>query len=214
MPYQGVIFDMDGVLADSEPAHFRAINAALAPYGRELSHEQHSAQMGFGLDESLRATLRDTGLDLPIAVLGEAYSAAVLDEVARDASPLPGDIELVLRLRELGIAVAVASSSMPSWIEATLAGIGLSGQFDAVVSGATVEHPKPAPDIYLRAAELLGLEASECIAIEDSPTGLRSAKASGAFTIQSRSSSTPFPPQPEADLVLESLLDFDTAMLG
>lgn len=205
---------MDGVLADSEPAHFRAINAALAPYGRELSHEQHSAQMGFGLDESLRATLRDTGLDLPIAVLGEAYSAAVLDEVARDASPLPGAIELVLRLRELGIAVAVASSSMPSWIEATLAGIGLSGQFDAVVSGATVEHPKPAPDIYLRAAELLGLEASECIAIEDSPTGLRSAKASGAFTIQSRSSSTPFPPQPEADLVLESLLDFDTAMLG
>lgn len=214
MPYQGVIFDMDGVLADSEPAHFRAINAALAPYSRELSHEQHSAQMGFGLEESLRATLRDTGLDLPIAVLAEAYSAAVLDEVARDASPLPGAIELVLRLRELGIAVAVASSSMPSWIEATLAGIGLSGQFDAVVSGATVDHPKPAPDIYLRAAELLGLEASECIAIEDSPTGLRSAKASGAFTIQSRSSSTPFPPQPEADLVLESLLDFDTALLG
>lgn len=212
--YAAVIFDLDGVLADSEPAHLRAINNVLSRYGCQLSHEAARAQMGLGLEDCLRMTLEATGVALTPERLAREYNAELLDVLSRGSEPLPGAIELVARLRELGVPVAVASSSMPAWIEATLAGLGLAGQFDAVVSGETVARPKPAPDIYLHAAELIGVPAHECIAIEDTPAGLTSAKAAGMYAVQVRSSSTAFPPQPHADLVLDSLEDFDPGLLA
>jgi HAD superfamily hydrolase (TIGR01509 family) len=212
--YRAVIFDLDGVLADSEPAHFEAINNVLHRYGKQMTPEQQKSQMGLGHAASLAATIRDTGVPLSPQQLSDEYETAMMAVLGRGSTPLPGAVALVLRLRELGIPTAVASSSLPSWIEATIAGIGLTGQFDAVISGESVPHPKPAPDIYLRAAELLGVAASECIAIEDSPNGLIAAKAAGMLVIQVRSSSAAFPPQANADLVLDSLEDFDMTLLA
>jgi len=209
-----VIFDMDGVLADSEPAHFAAMNAVLGRYGCSLNHEQHARQMGMGFEPSLRATIEDSGVPLAVEELAALYAPAVLEEIARSCEPLPGAVELVQRLRELGVSIALASSSLPSWIEATLAAIGLTAHFDAVVSGQSVANPKPAPDIYLRAAELLGLEPGRCIAVEDSPTGLRSIRAAGMLAVQVRSASSAFPPQAEADIVLGSLEAFDLSLLA
>jgi HAD superfamily hydrolase (TIGR01509 family) len=212
--YNAVIFDLDGVLADSEPSHFEAINAVLHRYGKEMTHEQQAKQMGLGHAASLAATIRDTGVPLTAEHLSAEYELAMMEVLSRGSTPLPGVVSLVLRLRELGIPIAVASSSLPSWIEATIAGIGLTGQFDAVISGEQVANPKPAPDIYLRAAELIDVPPAECIAIEDSPNGLTSARAAGMLTVQVRSSSAAFPPQANADLVLDSLEDFDLELLA
>jgi beta-phosphoglucomutase-like phosphatase (HAD superfamily) len=77
-----------------------------------------------------------------------------------------------------------------------------------------VEHPKPAPDIYLEATRRLGAEPRQTIAIEDTPTGLASAKAAGLFTVQVRSASSAFEPRPDADLVLESLRHFDLGLVA
>jgi HAD superfamily hydrolase (TIGR01509 family) len=111
------------------------------------------------------------------------------------------------------LPIGLASSSWPAWIEALLGGIGLQGCFDATVSASMVPHPKPAPDIYLLAAERLGVPPTDCIAIEDTPTGLASAQAAGMLTVQVRAASTAFPPLPPADLVLDTLESFDLLLL-
>src|SRR5262249_5685491 len=105
------------------------------------------------------------------------------------------------------------SSSWIAWVEALLTGIGLRDSFAVVASATEVEHAKPAPDLYLLAADRLGVNPAGCLAIEDTPTGLAAAKAAGMFAGQVRSASTAFPPIPEADLVLDSLLDFDLNLL-
>lgn len=215
MTYRAVIFDMDGVLADSEPLYFEAINALLGRYGTSITDEQHRQVMAGGPREAFGSILRLAGVESVVSVDAylEAFEPVILEHLQRMMEPLPGARELIGRLRERGVPLGLASSSKVSWINATLGAISLAGAFDVVVSGTQVAHPKPAPDVYLRAAELLGAEPAQCIAIEDTPTGLRSVNAAGMFAVQVRSSSTAFEPQPHADLVLESLEDFDTSLL-
>jgi HAD superfamily hydrolase (TIGR01509 family) len=130
------------------------------------------------------------------------------------SEPLPGVRELIDALRQRGIPSGLASSSWPGWIEALLGGTGLKGAFDAVTSSKEVAHGKPAPDVYLLTAEKLSVAPERCIAIEDTPTGLAAAKAAGMLAVQSRSASTAFPPLAEADVVLDSLLEFDLSLLN
>ncbi len=211
--YEAVVFDMDGVLADSEPVYFLSINAVLATYGRELSEEQHFQVMALGPEESIAGILKMVGLDLPVADFMTAYGLDLLERLPKLSQPLPGVVETIEALKQGGTPLGLASSSKPAWIDAVLSGIGLSDAFDAVVSGTMAANPKPAPDVYLLAAERLGIEPEACIAIEDTPTGLVSAKAAGMLTVQVRSSSTAFPPQAAADVVLLSLEDFDIGMV-
>ncbi len=211
--YEAVVFDMDGVLADSEPVYFISVNAVLASYGREISEEQHSTVMALGPEEVIARILGMAGLILPVSEFMEAYSRDLLERLPKLSRPLPGVVETIEALKRRGTPLALASSSKPDWIEAVLGGIGLTAAFDAVVSGSMVAHPKPAPDIYLLAAERIGIAPEACIAIEDTPTGLASAKAAGMLTVQVRSSSTAFPPQPAADLVLPSLEEFDHGLV-
>jgi HAD superfamily hydrolase (TIGR01509 family) len=126
---------------------------------------------------------------------------------------LPGVRELIPTLRERRLPLGVASSSTPEWIDALLGGLGLGGAFDAAVSAREAGGSKPAPDVYLLAARRLGAEPARCVAIEDTPTGLASAKAAGMFVVQTRSASSAFPPLEGADLVLDSLLDFPLSLL-
>lgn len=211
--YEAVVFDMDGVLADSEPVYFISINAVLATYGRELSEEQHSRVMALGPEETITRILEIVELDVPVADFMEAYGLDLLERLPKLSQPLPGVVETIKELKQENVPIGLASSSKPAWIDVVLAGIGLSGAFDAVVSGTMAENPKPAPDVYLLAAERLGIAPEACIAIEDTPTGLASAKAAGMLTVQVRSSSTAFPPQPAADLVLASLEEFDHQLI-
>ncbi len=212
--YGAVVFDMDGVLADSEPVYFASINAVLRGYGGEITDEQHRTQMGHGVNDSVRAFLEMSGVDAEIEVVIRAYSSEVVERLSRLSTPLPGVIETVRRLKQLGTPLALASSSQPSWIDALVGGLGLQGQFDVVVSGAHVAHAKPAPDIYLEAARLLNIAPQLCIAIEDTPAGVASAQAAGMFAVQVRSASTAFPPLADADLVLGSLEAFDTGLVA
>jgi HAD superfamily hydrolase (TIGR01509 family) len=213
LPYEAIVFDMDGVLADSEPVYFAAMQAVLAPLGHEVTDDHQRAIMGHSI-EATWAYLRETfNLEGPLDALVDAYDRELVRQLARITEPLPGVRDLVETLRERGVPIAVASSSLPTWIEALLGGIGLSEAFDALVSATMVAHPKPAPDIYVEAARRLGKPPERCIAIEDTPTGLASAKAAGMHTVQVRSSSTAWPPQPDAAIVLKSLREFDLSLV-
>ena len=212
-PYTAVIFDMDGVLADSEPIYNAAMQSVLAPLGHTLTEEHQRAVMGLGIEDCWRYLATALDIHGPTQHLVDAYNDELLVRLARVHDTLPGVRPLVEALRTLGVPIAVASSSLPAWIEALLGGIGLSDAFDALVSRRMVPNGKPAPDIYLHAAELLETDPAHCIAIEDPPNGLASAKAAGLYAVQVRAASTAFPPLPNADLVLPTLEHFPFTLL-
>jgi HAD superfamily hydrolase (TIGR01509 family) len=204
---------MDGVLADSEPVYYAAMNAVLADLGKEVTPELQQTVIGHGVAESWAVVAEALALEGPLDHLVALYDTTLRRLLAEVDTPLPGVRQLISTLRERQVPLGLASSSWPAWIEALLGGIRLTGAFDAVISATMVDNPKPAPDIYLLAAQRLGVSAEACVAIEDTPTGLASAKAAGMITVQVRSASTAFPPQPTADIVLETLTDFDLALL-
>jgi HAD superfamily hydrolase (TIGR01509 family) len=109
----------------------------------------------------------------------------VMQEALRGVAPRPGALALLERLTGAGVPLAVASNSEREFLERTLSGAGLlhDGPFAAIVSATEIERPKPAPDIYLQACALLGVEPSQAIALEDSPIGVASAAAAGMFVI-------------------------------
>ena len=204
---------MDGVIADSEPLYYEAFNAVLAPLGKHVPPALQRTIMGFGVAESWELVARELGLEGSLDALVSAYDAELCRLLALVSRPLPGVRELIEELRRRELPYALASSSWPGWIEALLRGTGLQQAIEVTVSATMVEHGKPAPDIYLLAAERLAVAPQRCIAIEDTPIGLKAARAAGMLAVQVRSASTAFPPRPEADLVLDSLLDFDLVLL-
>jgi HAD superfamily hydrolase (TIGR01509 family) len=134
----------------------------------------------------------------------------VMEEALAGVEPRPGALELLERLIGAGVPVAVASNSQREFVQRTLSSAGLlDGRFATVVSVEDVEHPKPAPDIYLEACRRLGAEPGACVALEDSPTGVAAAAAAGMYVI-----GVPYftgAQLPGSDLLADSLADPEVA---
>ncbi|MEX2372685.1 MAG: HAD family phosphatase, partial [Dehalococcoidia bacterium] len=202
--------DLDGVLADTEPVHFEATRRVIAP--AELAFEEYLRFVGGG-NESFGAWIERT-YTLPRAEFDERYTAAFLECLRTGPSAAMDGADAVVRaVLRRGLRVAVASMSRPVWVEATLRAVGLRDLVPLVVTAEEVERPKPAPDIYLHTAALLGVEPGACIAIEDSVHGVAAAVAAGMWVVQTRQGSIPADPQPGADEVIESFAEFDLAWL-
>ena len=168
---------MDGVLVDGEPLHFRACNQLLGEEGLSISLEAYKPYMGTKAGWS--EMMKDLGLSQPPDVYARKYDALIVDQYRTHSVAEPGAVELVTALKRQGLPVAVASSSRTGWVAACLERIGLASQFDVLVSGSDIEHGKPAPDIYLLAAARLAVDPALCLAIEDAPAGIESARAAG-----------------------------------
>jgi HAD superfamily hydrolase (TIGR01509 family) len=209
-----VIFDMDGVLADSEPVYHYAMQSVIGPLGKRISDEQQRRMMGRSIEDTWAFLSTEFSLEGPLDELIDAYDLELRRRLARVHETLPGVKGVLAALRQRRVRISVASSSIPEWIDALLGGLGLTSAFDVAVSAREAARPKPAPDVYLLAAERLGVAPDRCIAVEDTPTGLASAKAAGMYTIQVRAASTAFPPLEDADLVIESLHDFPYTLLA
>lgn len=173
-----VVFDMDGVLADTEPIQEEALAAFLQPHGRSLSRGDYAAMMGLDRRAFWTTVIGQYGLELSVEDCVRDYEAILLPRLV-GLSAAPGVVELVGALVAADVPLAVASSSLCPVVEMTLGAIGLREAFKVVVSGEEVSEGKPAPEIYLLAAQLLGVEATRCVAIEDSPNGVRAAIAAG-----------------------------------
>ncbi|MHB8575772.1 MAG: HAD family hydrolase, partial [Dehalococcoidia bacterium] len=132
----------------------------------------------------------------------------------RSASKLlPGAARLVQTLKSNGKKLAVASSSRTAWVEACRGCLGLREQFDAIVTGDMVRHGKPDPEIYLMAAERLGLRPERCLAIEDAPKGVQSAHRAGMTVVAVDTPYTAHLAIPEADIRIPDLVGFDLGWL-
>ncbi len=175
--YAAVIFDMDGVLVDGEPLHFEAVNELLGEEGLSISLDAYKPYMG--TKTGWADMMRDYGLSRPREEYSARYRELILRRYRDRSEPLPGAVELVSSLQAGGQRMAVASSSIEPWVEACLGRIGLRHHFELLVTGSDVERGKPEPDIYLLAAERLGVDPAQCLAFEDAPAGIESARRAG-----------------------------------
>jgi HAD superfamily hydrolase (TIGR01509 family) len=179
MTLQAIIFDMDGVLVDSEPVHFEAMRLLMQEHGILFTHADDQNFYGCTDREVFRQLRRQFGLPMHEHDLAEAWIARVVELLPQRIVPLPGVPDVLDRLRGAGIRLALASSSSPPIIRTTIAGLGLQEAFEAMVSGRDVAQGKPAPDIFLEAARQIGVAPSACLVVEDSYNGLRAALAAG-----------------------------------
>ena len=174
---KAIIFDMDGVLIDSEPVHMEAFKMLMDSLSIEFDKEYYLQFVGSTTDYMWDKVIRDFNLNLTNKELMN-MSDKFFQEINGDTGYpiMKGVAELIDNISNTGIKLAVASSSGIERIEETVRKLGVYEKFDILVSGKTVKNQKPAPDTFLNAAELLQVSTDECIVIEDSLNGMKAAK--------------------------------------
>jgi beta-phosphoglucomutase len=175
-----VIFDMDGVLVLSIAAHATAWRATAERYGRPMTHADFLRVNGM-TNQDICTTLWGPERATPefIARIGDEKERAYRDAVRADLPLAPGLRPLLQQLRDAGAALAVGTSGPQENVDLILDQGGIRSFFGGVVHAGLVQRGKPAPDIFLRAAELLGVAPERCTVVEDAPTGVRAAVAAG-----------------------------------
>ncbi|MBQ4069720.1 MAG: GNAT family N-acetyltransferase [Lachnospiraceae bacterium] len=208
---KAVIFDMDGVLIDSEPVHYQANKQLMENMGYEISYEYYKQFIGSTCTRMWQTIIKDYKLDKTVEWL-LVESDKICDEIIRENGypPVKGAVNLVKDLRQAGYVLAVASSSKPERIEKNVTALDIKHCFYKLVSGEKVENPKPAPDVFLKAAREIGVSPEECIVIEDSDNGVKAAKAAGMVCIGYLNPGSGVQTLSEADYVVESLENIDS----
>lgn len=178
-----VVFDCDGTLVDSEPLAWRAWERELAAYGYTLTREDIHTARGRSYAE-IHGHFADRVEGLPDAeTVWKGFSGRLFELLSSELTPFEDAIGTARELRARGMAIAIASSSPRARLDATLEAAGLTDLFDITVAGDEVERGKPAPDLFLAAAERLGVRPGDCVAVEDSPPGVASAVAAGMTVV-------------------------------
>lgn len=172
-----VLFDFDGLVADSEPIHVRTWLDALREHGIGISETEycdHWIRRGLGIGEFVQSR----GLPHDPAALLSAKQRRYVAAVATDLRPMPGALELVHALKP-STSVALVSSGRRAMVEAALRAVGAAGLFEIVITHESVERRKPAPDCFLLAARVLGAAPERCVVLEDAEKGVLAAAAAG-----------------------------------
>lgn len=184
-PIKAIIFDMDGVLVNSEPHHVKIEQKLFASVNLKISREEHKTYLGKSPEQMWDEVLRKHDIPYSAKDLAEKNTEEILKYFSEinEIGPEPGLRELLDQLIEKRIPVAIASSSGMKTIDLILGITGLSKYFLHKASSETVGKSKPEPDVYLHAAKLLSVKPETCIVIEDSPNGIKAAKAAGMICV-------------------------------
>ncbi|MFA5326869.1 MAG: HAD family phosphatase [Prolixibacteraceae bacterium] len=199
-----IIFDMDGVLVDSEPFHEEIEKRQFSLNNLTITREEHSKYLGVATDAMWMDIKERHHLSLPVEELieqnrNESYRLfAELNEIPT----IPGIANLLEKLSAKNYLMAVASSNFPEIIELMLEKTGMRKYFKFVVSTQEAGKSKPAPDVYLLAAQKLGVKPENCLVVEDSQNGIKAAKSAGMIVVAYQGPFTNPQSQREADSVI------------
>lgn len=211
---RALIFDMDGLLVDSEPLAAKAMDDFLARYGLERRAEVHAQLLGRRLPEAIAIVREAYAMEQPLDALTAEYGELRVAALRGAVIPLPGARETIAYGRAAGLKIALATSGIRIHADVSLEETNLAGLYDAEVTGDEVDRGKPAPDLFLLAAERLREAPDACIVFEDSPNGVRAARSAGmrVAAVPAAGHDVEFPVQP--DVVLTSLLDAPAWLAG
>lgn len=203
---KAVIFDMDGVLVDSEPFHIEIEKRQFILNQVSISDEEHHQFMGIATDVMWKTIVQKYDLKLPAETLIEqnrTESIRFFSEVS-EIPVMPGLVELLEKLKTNNYLLAVASSSFPEIIELILERTGLKKYFQVIVSSQEAGKSKPEPDVFLLAAQKLGVDPSDCLVVEDSANGIKAAQSAGMQCVAYQCSGANPQSQKEAETVVQN----------
>ncbi|GLW64964.1 hydrolase [Actinomadura rubrobrunea] len=208
---RAVLFDMDGLLIDSERLWLEVEEEVVTWLGGTWGPEHQQRLLGGSLDKAVRYMLDLTGADVPPAEVRRRMLEGMAERLDACVPLMPGAKELLAELRDAGVPAALVSSSHRRLIEPVLDAVGRE-HFAVTVAGDEVTRTKPDPEPYLTAAARLGAEPRRCVVLEDSPSGLAAAEAAGCVTV-AVPSLVPVPPAP-GRTVVSSLRELDLSRLA
>lgn len=174
-----LIFDMDGLLVDSEPLSEIAWARFLARRMLEAEHEVAAQLLGRRLPEAVAIVKDWYDLEGDVETLTAEYADTRLEALREGIEVMPGAREIIAWAQSIELPCALATSSLRTHAQVSLEAAGLTGEFTTEATGDEVTHGKPAPDIFLLAAERLGADPSGCLVFEDAPAGVQAARAAG-----------------------------------
>jgi HAD superfamily hydrolase (TIGR01509 family) len=210
---RGIIFDMDGVLVDSGPAHRLSWQRIGDELGRPVTAEEFARTFGRSSRDIIRILFGE-GLDDREVAHIDARKEALYRDLVRDAMPImPGAVDLVRSLDRAGYRLAIGSSGPPDNIALVIAALGIASEIDAVVSGFDVNKGKPDPQVFVLAASKIGVATAGCVVVEDAPSGVEAAHRGGMKAIALASSHARHE-LAAADVIVDRLSEIDLAMIA
>jgi HAD superfamily hydrolase (TIGR01509 family) len=178
--YKAILFDLDGVLTDSQPLHYDVDIAVMSALGVQINEATVQNYAGMRTHDRFLAFKRDFFLSDDINDIVNIHVNTMRDKLSlADVVPISGVRETLKRLKDEGMTMLVASSSSIDFIESILIKMDIRHYFDHIVSGESMAHGKPAPDIFIEAAKRSGQHKESCVVIEDSANGVKAAVAAG-----------------------------------
>ena len=212
--YRAVLFDMDGVVADTTPLHAEAWRRAFEPYGARIEKMDIFLREGMATQAMCRALATAKGLNLSEEQFDKIIQekTAIFNSMAGDIVAFNGVAETIRMLRNNGLKTALVTGTRRSSAQTVIRKIGLEGAFDAIVTADDVERGKPDPEPYQKAMKMLDLAPLNCIVIENAPLGIESAKAAKVDYVIGVTTTLPEKYLEKADDIMASVSDLEQCL--
>ena len=210
---EAVLWDMDGVIADTGPYHLMAWHEVFGKRGLKYSDDDFRRNFGKRNDDIIRSVVGGGISPEEVDAIAKEKEAAFRQKAKSKVKPFPGALELINSLKEYRVKIALASSAPIENIQLVINDLGIDGTFDVIVWGRQVTEGKPSPQGFLLAAQRLGVEPGNCVVIEDSVAGVTAAKRAGMRCL-AVTNTNPGERLAEADLVVDTLEKVSVADLA